>query len=88
MLFRFTNTKRPTVSKLVYRLSFSKPGQYYLHLRLSCDFQYIKTGNTATKIVLLFPPAGTCPEPFNSTPMGVNPIPSGSPHVRQMVRTC
>ena len=31
---------------------------------------------------------GTRPEPFNFTSMGVNPISSGSPHVRQMVRTC
>ena len=27
-------------------------------------------------------------EPFNFTPMGVNPISSGSPHVRPMRRTC
>ena len=27
-------------------------------------------------------------EPFNFTPMGVNPISSGSPHVRPMGRTC
>ena len=34
--------------------------------------------------------AGTRPEPFNSTPTGVNSIPSGSPHVRPMGvhRTC
>ena len=33
---------------------------------------------------------GTPPEPFNVTPMGVNSIPSGSPHVRPMGvhRTC
>jgi len=31
---------------------------------------------------------GTRPEPFNFTPMGVNPISSGSPHVRPMGRTC
>ena len=31
---------------------------------------------------------GTRREPFNSTPMGVNPISSGSPHVRPMGRTC
>ena len=31
---------------------------------------------------------GTRCEPFNSTPMGVNPISSGSPHVRPMGRTC
>ena len=38
------------------------------------------------------PPHKTCPrtrpEPFNFTPMGVNPISSGSPHVRPMGRTC
>ena len=27
-------------------------------------------------------------EPFNFTPMAVNSIPSGSPHVRPMGRTC
>ena len=32
--------------------------------------------------------SGTRPEPFNSTPMGVNSILSGSPHVRPMGRTC
>ena len=32
--------------------------------------------------------AGKRHEPFNSTPMGVNPISSGSPHVRLMGRTC
>ena len=31
---------------------------------------------------------GTRHEPFNSTPMAVNSIPSGSPHVRPMGRTC
>ena len=31
---------------------------------------------------------GTRREPFNSTPMGVNPISPGSPHVRPMGRTC
>ena len=31
---------------------------------------------------------GTRPEPFNFTPMAVNPISSGSPHVRPMGRTC
>ena len=31
---------------------------------------------------------GTRREPFNFTPMGVNPISSGSPHVRPMGRTC
>ena len=30
----------------------------------------------------------TRPEPFNSTPMRVNPISSGSPHVHPMGRTC
>ena len=30
----------------------------------------------------------TRPEPFNFTPMGVNPISSGSPRVRPMGRTC
>jgi hypothetical protein len=35
-------------------------------------------------------PGSTRREPFNSTPMGVNPIPFGSPHVRPMGvrRTC
>ena len=31
---------------------------------------------------------GTRREPFNFTPMGVNPTSSGSPHVRPMGRTC
>ena len=33
-------------------------------------------------------PEGARHEPFNSTPMAVNSISSGSPHVRPMVRTC
>ena len=43
------------------------------------------TGANATVYEM---PDGTRPEPFNFTPMAVNSISSGSPHVRPMGRTC
>ena len=57
-------------------------------------FSLDQDGNTANDNGVLLPPrmmgGGTLREPFNFTPMGVNPISPGSPHVRPMGvhRTC
>ena len=43
---------------------------------------------TGNEYVCAGPVPGARREPFNFTPMGVNPISPGSPHVRPMGRTC
>ena len=63
----------------------------YTPLEYTDSTEYLDANGVADEVDLdVRTPDGTRPEPFNSTPMGVNSISSGSPHVRPMGvhRTC